>query len=76
MSQETGKWIIVIGAVIMMCGVIWYFLGDKLGFIGHLPGDFRIEKENFIFYFPLTTMVIISIIANILIKLIRLFLNS
>ncbi|MBK8347163.1 MAG: DUF2905 domain-containing protein [Saprospiraceae bacterium] len=73
--QETGKWVILAGVFITLAGIIWYFLGDKLSFIGHLPGDIRIEKENFRFYFPLTTMILISLIINIILKLIRHFGN-
>ena len=64
--EETGKWIIYAGVVLIIAGIIWYFFGNKFGFIGHLPGDFRIERENFKFYFPLTTMILISVIINIM----------
>ncbi|MEY3422866.1 MAG: hypothetical protein RIR48_3195 [Bacteroidota bacterium] len=73
LNQETGKWIILIGVLITVSGLTWYFFGDKLGFIGNLPGDFKVEKENFKFYFPLTTMILISILINILIRLIKYF---
>jgi hypothetical protein len=69
MSNETGKIIIGIGAVIIFIGIIVYFLGDKLRFIGNLPGDIRIEKENFRFYFPITTMILLSLLLNGILKL-------
>lgn len=68
-----AKGMILMGAVIMLLGVIWYFFGDKLSFIGNLPGDIRMEKDNFKFYFPLTTMILFSIIVNILIRIVRMF---
>jgi len=64
-----AKSIIVLGAIIMLVGIVWYFFGEKLTFIGNLPGDIRIEKENFKFYFPITTMLIISILINVLIRI-------
>lgn len=69
--QETGKWVIFIGILITIAGVIWYFFGDKLRFLGQLPGDIRIERENFRFYFPITTMILISVLINILLRIYR-----
>ena len=64
-----GKIIIAVGALIIVIGIVVYFFGDKLYFIGHLPGDIRIEKENFRFYFPITTMILLSLLLNGLLKL-------
>ena len=74
MNSDTGKWIIVIGVFIILAGVIVYFFHDKLNWIGRLPGDIRIEKENFRFYFPITTMILLSIVVTIIIRVIRKFL--
>ena len=71
MQSETGKYIIIAGIVIVLLGVIIYFFHDKLNWIGRLPGDIRIEKENFRFYFPITTMILLSVIASLLIWLWR-----
>ncbi|MBS1918031.1 MAG: DUF2905 domain-containing protein [Bacteroidetes bacterium] len=73
MNSETGKYIILIGAAVVLIGVIIYFFHDKLHWIGRLPGDIRIEKENFRFYFPITTMIIISIVVSLLFRIIRKF---
>jgi Protein of unknown function (DUF2905) len=73
MDNNTGKIIISVGVILILIGLIVYFFGNKLHFIGHLPGDIRIERENFRFYFPITTMVLLSIIVNLLIKLYRYF---
>lgn len=64
-----AKSIIVLGGIIMLVGIVWYYFGEKLTFIGNLPGDIRIEKENFKFYFPITTMLIISVLINGLIRI-------
>jgi hypothetical protein len=71
MNQDTGKYIILIGLGVILIGVLIYFLHDKLHWIGRLPGDIRVEKENFRFYFPITTMIIISILVTVIIRLIR-----
>lgn len=70
-----GKYIIAAGLIIVLVGIIIYFFGDKLTWIGRLPGDIRIEKENFKLYFPITTMLIISTLLNVLIWLFKKFLN-
>ncbi len=71
MSNTTGKYIIIIGAIVIVVGVIIYFFHDKLNWIGKLPGDIRIEKENFKFYFPLTTMLLLSLAVTLILNLIR-----
>lgn len=69
--QDGGKWIIGMGVLITVVGIIWYFWGDKFTWIGHLPGDIRIEKDNFKFYFPITTMLLLTIIVNVVLRLIK-----
>jgi hypothetical protein len=71
MSPQFAKYIIIAGVFIAVIGVIIYFFGDKLHWVGRLPGDIRIERENFKFYFPVTTMIIASILLSIVIKIIR-----
>ena len=74
MDQNTGKYIIVFGIIAVLAGVVIYFFHDKLHWIGRLPGDIRIEKENTRFYFPLTTMIVFSVLLTLLINLLRKFL--
>ena len=71
MNSDFGKYVIVAGVMIILLGVIIYFFHDKLSWIGKLPGDIRIEKENFKFYFPITTMIIFSVVITIIIQLIK-----
>lgn len=71
MNQQTGKYIIVFGIVIALIGAIVYFFGNKLHWIGRLPGDIRIERENFRFYFPLTTMILFSVLLTVIVNLLR-----
>ena len=71
MNSDTGKWIIIIGVFIIVAGVVIYFFHDKLHWIGRLPGDIRIEKENFRFYFPLATMIVLSLLVTLMVNIIK-----
>ena len=71
--NQLGKIIIVVGIFLVVTGVIIYFWGNKFTWIGRLPGDIRVEKENFRFYFPITTMILISIVVSVLIRLFNKF---
>ena len=63
---EVGKTIIFIGIFIIIIGVILLF-SDRLPFnLGRLPGDIAIKNENFSFYFPITTSILISIVLSLL----------
>jgi hypothetical protein len=61
--------LIAIGAVLLLVGLLWPWL-SSLG-LGRLPGDIRVETENGVFYFPITTCVVISIVLSIVIWFIR-----
>ena len=71
MNSDTGKYIIITGVLIVLLGVLIYLFHDKLNWIGRLPGDIRIEKENFKFYFPITTMIIFTVVITIIVQLIK-----
>ena len=71
MSHTTGKYIILIGMIIIITGVLVYFFHDFFKWFGKLPGDIRIEKKNFSFYFPVVTMIIMSVVVTILFNVIR-----
>ena len=73
MNSGTGKIIILIGVIIVLAGVIVYFFHDKLNWIGRLPGDIRVEKENFRFYFPITTMIALSLLITLIAQIIKRF---
>ena len=73
MNPEIGKYIILFGAVIIVIGIVVYFFHDKLHWIGNLPGDIKIKKENFRFYFPITTMILFSVLLTIAIRIIKRF---
>ena len=68
---STGKLIIYFGLFVVLIGVVVYFFGDKLSWLGRLPGDIRVERENFRFYFPVTTMLLLSVLLSLLIRLVQ-----
>jgi len=71
MNSVTGKWIMIIGVCFLLVGALVYFFHDKLHWIGRLPGDIRIEKENFRVYIPITTMILFSLLLTVVLRLIR-----
>lgn len=75
MNSSTGKWNIIAGLAIVCVGLVVYFFHDKLNWIGKLPGDIRIERENFSFYFPITTMILFSVVLSLVMKLVQWFLK-
>jgi hypothetical protein len=70
MMPTIGKMFIILGIILIIVG-IGFLLGDKIPFLGKLPGDIVIKKERFSFYFPITTSIIISIILTILFSLFK-----
>lgn len=73
MDQQTGKYILIAGIFIVIAGLVIYFFHDYFKWIGKLPGDIRIEKENFHFYFPLVTMIIFSVVITLIIYIFKRF---
>ena len=71
MDQQTGKYIIIGGLLIVIAGIIIYFFHGYFKWFGNLPGDVKIEKENYRFYFPLVTMIVISIVLTIIINIVK-----
>lgn len=68
--QSMGRVLIVLGVVIILLGVLLTFR-DKLPWLGRLPGDIYIKRENFTFYFPLATCILISVVLSLLLRLFR-----
>ncbi|MBI5826764.1 MAG: DUF2905 domain-containing protein [Deltaproteobacteria bacterium] len=63
-----GKSLILIGVVIAVIGLVLTF-GYRIPYIGRLPGDIYYRKDNFVFYFPLATSIIISVILSLVLYL-------
>ncbi|HBL52409.1 MAG: hypothetical protein A3D24_04490 [Candidatus Blackburnbacteria bacterium RIFCSPHIGHO2_02_FULL_39_13] len=69
MLQELGRVIIIIGIVLVVIGSLFWFFG-KLPFLGKLPGDFLLQRDNFSLYAPITTMIILSVFLSIILTII------
>lgn len=65
-----GKSLIILGILITLIGSLILF-SDKIPFIGRLPGDIYIKRDNYSFYFPLATGLLISLIVSFILWLIR-----
>jgi len=65
-----GKLLVLLGVFIILMGLL-LMAGDKIPWIGRLPGDILVKRERFTFYFPLTTSILISIVLTLLFTLFR-----
>ena len=63
-----GVFLIVAGIAMLIVGVLIY-LSPNIPLLGKLPGDIRIEKDGYRFYFPLTTCIILSVILTLILNL-------
>jgi len=63
-----GRALVIMGIVLVVLGLA---LMGKLPFLGRLPGDIRIHRDGFVFYFPLTSMLIVSAILSLILTLLR-----
>lgn len=70
MGNDLGKTLIVCGLLLVGIGLLMTF-GVKFSFLGRLPGDIRIERENFTFFFPFGTCLLISLLFSLLFWLFR-----
>jgi hypothetical protein len=70
MLPQMGKILVMIGAIFLVVGLILMFASHpSLGKIGRLPGDIYIKKDNFSFYFPLTTSILVSLLLTLIFSL-------
>ncbi len=68
---SVGWTLVVLGVILILIGVL--ALSGALGWFGRLPGDFRVERPNVRVYFPLASMLVISIILSLLLAILRRF---
>jgi len=64
-----NKTVIYIGILIVIVGLLWPWI-TKLP-LGKLPGDIAIKKEGFQLYFPITTMIIVSLVISVILWLFK-----
>lgn len=65
-----GKTLVIMGLVIAAVGLL-FMLGGRIPWLGRLPGDIHIKRENFTFYFPLATSIVISLVLSFILWLFR-----
>lgn len=70
--QHPGWILIIVGLIITGVGVVW-LIAPSIPWLGRLPGDIAIERENFRFYFPIVTCIVISVVLTGIVWLVRFF---
>ena len=69
--QEVGKLVVLVGVFLVVAGVILWRYPSLFNWVGKLPGDISIQKENFSLYFPVVTCLLVSILITLLSWLFR-----
>lgn len=64
-----AKILIGIGVVLILIGIIWLIFPSAFSWIGNMPGDIKHESGNTRVYFPIVTMIVISIVATVVLNL-------
>ena len=64
-----GKLLLISGLVLALIGAVLTWAPSLLSWFGRLPGDIRIERENAGFYFPVVSMIIVSVVLSLLLNL-------
>ncbi len=71
---DLGKFVALAGAALLVLGGLIWLIG-KVPFLGNLPGDIRLQRGNVACFFPLTTMILLSVlltlVLNIVVRLLR-----
>ena len=67
---EIGKVLMVFGGMLLVVGML-LTLGGKIPWLGRLPGDIVIQRDNFSFYFPLTTCLLLSVLVSLIFAILR-----
>ncbi len=69
--NEIGRLALVFGIILVAVGLLMILLpADKLSFLGRLPGDIVVKKKSFTVYFPVVTMILLSIVLTLILNLI------
>ena len=63
-----GKLLITIGLLLVLSGITIHFFDAKLGWFGNLFGDIKIVKSNYGIYFPITSMIIVSVVLTLILN--------
>lgn len=66
-----ARWLILAGLLLVALGVAWQFAPGLISWFGRLPGDIRVEGARGKFFFPITSMLLVSVVLTILINLFK-----
>jgi H+/Cl- antiporter ClcA len=66
-----ARWLIIAGLILVVVGLVLHYAPGVFGWFGRLPGDIRIESERGKFFFPITSMLIVSVVLTVLFNLFR-----
>lgn len=72
--EGIGRILIIIGIIIVVLGFIFAF-GERIPFLGKLPGDIVIKKDGISFYFPVVTLLLLSVVLTLIINFILRFIK-
>lgn len=67
--MASGKFFIIIGALLVLMGLILTYAPNLFSWFGRLPGDIRIQDENKFIFIPITSMIIVSLLLTLIINL-------
>ena len=73
--EGIGKILLIVGGVIIVLGLVLVF-SSHIPFLGKLPGDIIIKRDNFSFYFPVVTFILISIVLTVIVNIILHFMGK
>lgn len=68
--NSVGKVLMIFGAILFVLGGL-FLLGGKIPWAGRLPGDIYVQKKNFIFFFPIATSILLSLVLSAILLLLR-----
>jgi hypothetical protein len=72
---DMGKWLVIAGLGLALLGGVMWLLG-RIPFFGNLPGDIRVQTQNFSCFFPLASMIVLSILVTIVLNIIIRIVNK
>ncbi len=73
--ENIARTLVIGGLILIGLGGLTFLLARSGVHLGHLPGDIRIQTESFTCFFPIVTMIIVSVVATILINLVIRIIN-
>ncbi len=69
--NNPGKLLIYIGFILVIIGIVFNYAGNIFSWFGNLPGDIHIKKKNVSVFFPISSLIIISVLLNLILYIIR-----